>query len=32
MADRLTGVRVREELLVEAEYRMGEVPEEPAEE
>ncbi|MFJ5157223.1 DUF6461 domain-containing protein [Streptomyces sp. NPDC088353] len=32
LAERLTGVRVREELLVEAEYRTGEVPEEPAEE
>jgi hypothetical protein len=32
LAERLTGVRVTEELLTEAEYRTGEVPEEPAEE
>lgn len=32
LAERLTGVRVTEELLAEAEYRMGEVQEEPAEE
>lgn len=32
LAERLTGVRVTEELLAEAEYRLGHVPEEPAEE
>jgi hypothetical protein len=32
LAERLTGVQVTEELLRGAEYRMGEVPEEPAEE
>lgn len=32
LAERLTGVRMTEELLAEAEYRTGEVPEEPAEE
>ncbi|WP_331749543.1 DUF6461 domain-containing protein (plasmid) [Streptomyces sp. NBC_00984] len=32
LAERLTGVRVTEELLQEAEYRLGLVPEEPAEE
>ncbi|OIJ95657.1 DUF6461 domain-containing protein [Streptomyces colonosanans] len=32
LAERLTGVRVTEELLAEAEYQTGEVPEEPAEE
>ncbi|MFI6493823.1 DUF6461 domain-containing protein [Streptomyces sp. NPDC050564] len=32
LADRLTGVRVTEELLMEAAYLTGEVPEEPAEE
>lgn len=32
LTGRLTGVTVTEELLRDAEYRMGEVPEEPAEE
>ncbi|MFF3849100.1 DUF6461 domain-containing protein [Streptomyces sp. NPDC002328] len=32
LTERLTGVRVTEELLAGAEYRTGEVPEEPAEE
>ncbi|MFE2579596.1 DUF6461 domain-containing protein [Streptomyces sp. NPDC059378] len=32
LAERLTGVRVTEELLRDAEYRLGLVPEEPAEE
>ena len=32
LTERLTGVRVTEELLAEAEYRTGDVPEEPAEE
>lgn len=32
LAERLTGVRVTEELLAQAEYQTGEVPEEPAEE
>lgn len=32
LAERLTGVRVTEELLRDAEYRLGYVPEEPAEE
>ncbi|MEV8033309.1 DUF6461 domain-containing protein [Streptomyces sp. NPDC086182] len=32
LAERLTGVRVTEELLAEAEYQMGEVPEEDTEE
>lgn len=32
LAERLTGVQVTEDLLAEAEYRTGEVPEEPAEE
>ncbi|MET8331949.1 DUF6461 domain-containing protein [Streptomyces sp. NPDC005181] len=32
LAERLTGVQVTEQLLTEAEYGMGEVPEEPAEE
>lgn len=32
LSERLTGVRVTEELLAEAEYRTVEVPEEPAEE
>ncbi|WP_329202144.1 DUF6461 domain-containing protein [Streptomyces sp. NBC_01435] len=32
LAERLTGVRVTEKLLQEAEYRLGHVPEEPAEE
>ncbi|MFI6004796.1 DUF6461 domain-containing protein [Streptomyces sp. NPDC051366] len=32
LTERLTGVRVTEELLAEAEYQVAEVPEEPAEE
>ncbi|WP_405578191.1 DUF6461 domain-containing protein [Streptomyces sp. NBC_01092] len=32
LAERLTGVRVTEELLREAEYQLGHVPDEPAEE
>ncbi|MFJ1805753.1 MULTISPECIES: DUF6461 domain-containing protein [unclassified Streptomyces] len=32
LAERLTGVRVTEKLLAEAEYQVGEVPEEPADE
>ncbi|MFD4523454.1 DUF6461 domain-containing protein [Streptomyces sp. NPDC058470] len=32
LAERLTGVRVTEELLRDAEYQLGQVPEEPAEE
>ncbi|MFE0631314.1 DUF6461 domain-containing protein [Streptomyces sp. NPDC058864] len=32
LAERLTGVRVTEELLRDAEYQLGHVPEEPAEE
>ncbi|MEV0415162.1 DUF6461 domain-containing protein [Streptomyces sp. NPDC050448] len=32
LTERLTGVRVTEKLLAEAEYQVGEVPEEPAEE
>lgn len=32
LSERLTGVQVTEELLAEAVYRVGEVPEEPAEE
>ncbi|MET9887407.1 DUF6461 domain-containing protein [Streptomyces sp. NPDC006430] len=32
LAERLTGVRVTEELLAEAEYQTGEVPEDPVEE
>ncbi|MGW4897256.1 DUF6461 domain-containing protein [Kitasatospora sp. NPDC004240] len=32
LAERMTGVRVTEELLSAAEYRLGHVPEEPAEE
>ncbi|MFD4507021.1 DUF6461 domain-containing protein [Streptomyces sp. NPDC058457] len=32
LTERLTGVRVTEELLQEAEYQLGHVPEEPAEE
>jgi hypothetical protein len=32
LTERLTGVRVTEELLAEAEYQVGEVPEEPVEE
>ncbi|WP_327278458.1 DUF6461 domain-containing protein (plasmid) [Streptomyces sp. NBC_01224] len=32
LAERLTGVRVTEELLQDAEYQLGHVPEEPAEE
>lgn len=32
LTERLTGVQVTEELLADAEYRIGEVPEEPAEE
>ncbi|MFF2785767.1 DUF6461 domain-containing protein [Streptomyces sp. NPDC058049] len=32
LTERLTGVRVTEKLLADAEYRTGEVPEEPAEE
>ncbi|MFE9881518.1 DUF6461 domain-containing protein [Streptomyces sp. NPDC005784] len=32
LAERLTGVRVTEELLRNAEYQLGQVPEEPAEE
>ncbi|MFG2129511.1 DUF6461 domain-containing protein [Streptomyces sp. NPDC048751] len=32
LAERLTGVRVTEHLLHDAEYRLGQVPEEPAEE
>jgi benzoyl-CoA reductase/2-hydroxyglutaryl-CoA dehydratase subunit BcrC/BadD/HgdB len=31
LAERLTGVRVTEELLRDAEYQLGHVPEEPAE-
>lgn len=32
LTERLTGVRVTQELLAEAEYQVGEVPDEPAEE
>ncbi|MFJ6483767.1 DUF6461 domain-containing protein [Streptomyces sp. NPDC091682] len=32
LTERLTGVRVTQELLAEAEYHVGEMPEEPAEE